>query len=270
MASEISATVALTLLRFIVAECRGFFDSDNVDIAKAVDIGQSVEESIVYLQELGLNPSADRLHCLNDEFQQNCLRKFHYERVLDGSDSNRRIAADCCDIHFAPEVGDGSELAEQIHEVECGFVPFSANKLVQHAEQLIKSIEDPTKGADDRGSVPTSESKVPAFAHLLGVYSKGVSDERFQEVRDILDNHNLTVSQKLTAIHQRLPIPPTASANDLAEMLGKSKQAVAQSSWWKSIRSGSNEELIERRHYVHRNRGKLAQDHELHKDGPDD
>jgi hypothetical protein len=88
----------------------------------------------------------------------------------------------------------------------------------------------------------------------LRVFTNGVADDRIQKASGILADENLTVNDKLTRIDALMPFPPTASAEQLGEMLGKSKQAVLKTDWWVQNRKGEKENEIGRRRAGHKKR----------------
>jgi hypothetical protein len=53
-----------------------------------------------------------------------------------------------------------------------------------------------------------------------------------------------------------IAIPPTASAEQLGEMLGVTKQAVLKTPWWIQNRKGEKETEVGRRREWHRKRAK--------------
>lgn len=82
---------------------------------------------------------------------------------------------------------------------------------------------------------------------VVRVYTNGVSDERIKQVYMIANNTNLTVNEKLYEIDKILPLPPTASARQLGEMLHVSGAAVQQTRWWVDNRKGKKKCEIEQR-----------------------
>lgn len=94
-----------------------------------------------------------------------------------------------------------------------------------------------------------------SMARFLAVLTNGAADDRIQGAVDVLESRNLGVNEKLTGIAKMIPIPPTASARQLADMLGVSATAVKNSAWWKDNRRGQREDLIGKRHEYHRRRG---------------
>ena len=71
--------------------------------------------------------------------------------------------------------------------------------------------------------------------------------------RTLLDGRPGIVSanDKLTMIDTLIKFPPTASGQDLADMLGVSKTAVINSPWWGENRRGEKQDEIGRRRAQH-------------------
>ncbi|MFQ3650700.1 MAG: hypothetical protein SNJ75_10225 [Gemmataceae bacterium] len=86
-----------------------------------------------------------------------------------------------------------------------------------------------------------------ALAALLRVYTNGVADERLRQAAQVLADDTVTAHEKLTKIDGLMPLPPTASAEQLGAMLGVSKQAVMKTLWWCKNRRGMTDEEIDRR-----------------------
>jgi hypothetical protein len=108
-------------------------------------------------------------------------------------------------------------------------------------------IAEPTATA-----TPKDESSLA----LLRLFTNGVVDDRISKAKLVLADDKLTVNEKLTKIDALIPLPATASAEQLGEMLGKSKQAVLKSEWWKQNRQGEKENEIGRRRTGHKARAK--------------
>ena len=105
-------------------------------------------------------------------------------------------------------------------------------------------------------ALPPSENKErPAVLALLRVFTNGVADERFQRAAQILADDTLTANDKLTRIDELIRFPPTASAEQLGEMLGVSKQAILKTAWWCKNRQGMTDVEIERRRSRMKERG---------------
>lgn len=97
-----------------------------------------------------------------------------------------------------------------------------------------------------------------SLLNLLGIYTNGVTDDRIKQAKAALQTPNLTAHDKLMAIHQALPIPPTASARQLGKVLDVTASAVKKTNWWKSNRNGKRSEAVDER------RERMAQRGEAH------
>jgi hypothetical protein len=86
-----------------------------------------------------------------------------------------------------------------------------------------------------------------------------VSDERLKKAAQLLADAQLTANEKLTKIDALIPLPATASAEQLGEMLGVTKQAVLKTDWWVENRKGEKESEIGRRREGHRQRARRYQ-----------
>jgi hypothetical protein len=91
---------------------------------------------------------------------------------------------------------------------------------------------------------------------LLRVYTNGVSEDRIEKATRLLSDGHLTVNEKLTKIDALIRIPATASAEQLGQMLGVTKQAVLKTEWWIQNRKGEKVSEIGRRHEGYRKRAK--------------
>ena len=102
----------------------------------------------------------------------------------------------------------------------------------------------------------TTTNEVAAIRLLLGVFTNGLTDARFDEAARVLENKNLSADEKLTKIDNLMPFPPTASAAKLGKLVGTSKQAVMKGDWWDQHRKGEKNSLIGRREKKHVERAK--------------
>ncbi|MDY3561968.1 hypothetical protein R5W23_003399 [Gemmata sp. JC673] len=93
----------------------------------------------------------------------------------------------------------------------------------------------------------------PAGA-LLRIFTNGLSDERIKSALRAFMRANQTANEKLVAIDRILPIPPTASAEQLGELLGVTKQAILKTGWWIEHRKGEKADEIGRRRSAHQKR----------------
>jgi hypothetical protein len=94
-----------------------------------------------------------------------------------------------------------------------------------------------------------------------------MADERIAQATVIVQDGMMTVNEKLTKIDELMPLPATASADQLGGMLGVTKQAVLKSEWWTQNRKGEKADEVGRRRTEHRKRAKL---HEQQPDGDDE
>jgi hypothetical protein len=88
------------------------------------------------------------------------------------------------------------------------------------------------------------------------VFTNGISDERIEKASRVLTDNGLTANAKLTKIDGLIRFPPTASAEQLGEMMGVSKQAVLKADWWVKNRKGEKDNEIGRRRAGHQRRAK--------------
>ncbi|GIW83606.1 MAG: hypothetical protein KatS3mg106_119 [Gemmataceae bacterium] len=91
---------------------------------------------------------------------------------------------------------------------------------------------------------------------LLRLYTNGISDDRIQDAARVLADDNLTVNEKLTRIHELMPIPFNASAEQLGKTLRVSKAAIIKTEWWQQNRKGEKENEIARREEIHYRRSR--------------
>jgi hypothetical protein len=89
---------------------------------------------------------------------------------------------------------------------------------------------------------------------LLSVFTDGMSDDRIARAAGVLTTPNLTVNDKLTQIDRIIPLPATASADQLGSLLRVTRQAVLKSDWWIQYRKGEKASEVGRRREVHRRR----------------
>ena len=82
---------------------------------------------------------------------------------------------------------------------------------------------------------------------LIRLYTNGIADDRIEKATQVLADDQLTVNEKLTRIDTLIAFPTTASAKQLGDMLGTSKQAVLKTEWWVRNRKGEKESEVGRR-----------------------
>jgi hypothetical protein len=91
---------------------------------------------------------------------------------------------------------------------------------------------------------------------LMRVFTNGIVDDRIEKATRLLADDKLTANEKLTKIDALIPFPATASAEQLGELLGVTKQAVLKTEWWMQNRKGEKENEVGRRREGHRKRAK--------------
>jgi hypothetical protein len=91
---------------------------------------------------------------------------------------------------------------------------------------------------------------------LMRVFTNGIADDRIKKATGLLANDQLNANDKLTKIDALIPFPATASAEQLGEMLGVTKQAVLKTDWWIQNRKGEKKSEVGRRREGHRKRAK--------------
>ena len=87
----------------------------------------------------------------------------------------------------------------------------------------------------------------PTMLAILSVYSSGKVEERFSEIREICLSKTMGLNEKLYAIARKVSIPPTATSQQLGDLLRRTRQAVANTEWWKKNRAVRKDELVQRR-----------------------
>ncbi len=130
-----------------------------------------------------------------------------------------------------------------------------------------------TQGGDAAPAEPANDASAPtksklrrelgeagsddqATMRLLSVFTDGVADERLLKAATVLKDKTLTTNEKLAKIDDAIRFPSTASAAQLGELFGVTKQAVMKTDWWTTNRKGERESEIGRRHDKHCERGK--------------
>jgi hypothetical protein len=140
-----------------------------------------------------------------------------------------------------------------------------ARKLIRWAEKAASKAQDGLTEADKpkRSSSPTDGQS--AVQKLLRVFTDGAADNRIIRAASILESPTLTTDEKLARIDRLFPFPATASAKQLGELLGVTKQAVLKTNWWIENRKGERQNEIGRRRAEYEKRAKECND----LDGPD-
>ena len=102
---------------------------------------------------------------------------------------------------------------------------------------------------------PAKPTDHPSIA-LLSVFTNSISDDRIKQASRLLADDTLTANEKLTKIDALIRFPATASAEQLGEMLGVTKQAVLKTGWWIQNRKGEKDNEVGRRRAGHQKRAK--------------
>jgi hypothetical protein len=97
-------------------------------------------------------------------------------------------------------------------------------------------------------------SMADASFALIRIYTDGIADDRIQTATQVLADDKLTAHEKLTEIDALMPLPATASAEQLGKMLGVTKQAVLKTQWWEEHRKDEKQKVIAQRRELHRQR----------------
>lgn len=133
-------------------------------------------------------------------------------------------------------------------------------RLLKRAKSEVDKLGTAESGCNPAPSDSPAEHGAPttpnATFRLLSVFTNGVADDRIAAAAVVLNNDTLTVNEKLTKIDALIRIPGKASAEQLGEMFGKTKQAVLKSEWWKQNRQGEKENEIGQRRDSLKKRGK--------------
>jgi len=125
-----------------------------------------------------------------------------------------------------------------------------------HAEDVEKpDTPAPPTVVQAEATPAASPGNNPSLA-LMRVFTNGIADDRIGKATRLLTDNKLTANEKLTKIDALIPFPATASAEQLGEMLGVTKQAVLKTSWWIRNRKGEKENEVGRRREGHRKRAK--------------
>lgn len=122
---------------------------------------------------------------------------------------------------------------------------------VERVALLLSTGTAPPSTQTVKPSDPESDSLA-----VLRVYTNGAADERIEKITKLVANTSLTVEEKLSKMDALIPIPHTASAEQLGEMLTPkvSKQAVMKSDWWQTNRKGEKALEVGRRRAGHQAR----------------
>ena len=105
----------------------------------------------------------------------------------------------------------------------------------------------------------TNSGEALAIAEGLIHQPKDRPAELILKAAELVADDSLKADDKLTKIDALLPFPATASAEQLGELLGVSKQAILKTRWWADHRKGEKQDEIGRRAMAHRKRAEGQQ-----------
>jgi hypothetical protein len=142
----------------------------------------------------------------------------------------------------------------------CGLEEANALALHEAADVLEAHLQQPGKPNKPAPAVVQAKAAAApgsnAWLALTRVFTNGLSDDRIEKAAQLLADDKLTVNEKLTKIDALIPLPATASAEQLADMLGVTKQAVLKTAWWVQNRKGERESEVGRRRECHHKRAR--------------
>jgi hypothetical protein len=170
-----------------------------------------------------------------------CRQQLHEFGIIDIPQS-----LDCSDEDVDPDTLEYCQRVERL-------LSWATGRCRAQFSQPPPPTPAPTVGQTPAERTPETPTDYPAIA-LLSVFTNGVSDDRIKRASQVLADDTLTANEKLTKIDALMPFPPTASAEKLGELLGKSKQAVLKTDWWIQKRKGEKDDEIGRRRAGHQQR----------------
>jgi hypothetical protein len=138
-------------------------------------------------------------------------------------------------------------------------------KLIRDFNRALQAqgeADEPEKQSDPAPAVVQAEAPLAAAPGsnsslaLMRVFTNEIADDRIVKAIRLLADDKLTANEKLTKIDALIPFPATASAEQLGEMLGVTKQAVLKTGWWIENRKGEKENEVGRRREGLRKRAK--------------
>lgn len=127
-----------------------------------------------------------------------------------------------------------------------------------HSRETIERLTPPEllallRNAPQVGPPEVPSAELPIMAKVAAVYAGRAAADRFSAAVAAVQAAG-TVDERLTALDRAVPIPPTASAKTLADVLGCSSAAVKQTRWWREHRQGREGERQAWRFENHRQR----------------
>ena len=152
----------------------------------------------------------------------------------------------------------GDELPDDLRKMEVEivdeyeFVAQGIHKVAEYLQTVVALIRSRTNTVGD--------TKTDALYEVFSIYTDGSSDDRFKEMARIVSNDDLTLDEKLWAIHKLIPIPSSVSAEKLGKAFGVTKAAIQKTSWYLECRKGEQTKEFSRRRGNHVERGKERKD----------
>ena len=152
----------------------------------------------------------------------------------------------------------GDELPDDLRKMEVEivdeyeFVAQGIHKVAEYLQTVVALIRSRPNTVGD--------TKTDALYEVFSIYTDGSSDDRFKEMARIVSNDDLTLDEKLWAIHKLIPIPSSVSAEKLGKAFGVTKAAIQKTSWYLECRKGEQTKEFSRRRGNHVERGKERKD----------
>ena len=158
----------------------------------------------------------------------------------------------------------GDELPHDLRKIEAEIVKEYMNvadefelvsKYLSNVSTEVRRKSMPTPVAATKKQKRSTDTKTDALYEVFSIYTDGSSDDRFKEMARIVSNDDLTLDEKLWAIHKLIPIPSSMSAEKLGRAFGVTKAAIQKTSWYKECRKGEQTKEVSRRWENHVKRG---------------
>lgn len=239
-------------------------------LVQFVEAAERAEQAIQAWARGQYDTNAERSELYTTTFWQlACLRRAHEVQPREAWPTfaleQRKLLAEAANIFLACVWGTP--------EAKAGLEPADANKAFEDFTQAIRqlrAIANPTNHGSTESvhmlgmladteqgpEKPSDPAPGNASLALMRVFTNGIADDRIEKATWLLADDNLTANEKLAKIDALIPFPATASAEQLGEMLGVTKQAVLKTDWWKQNRKGEKESEVGRRREEHRRRAK--------------
>ncbi len=156
-------------------------------------------------------------------------------------------------LHVAQSLSQDEGVRSDFDEAHMELMPIACELMDWTKEPQSNENTTQMQHANSPSSVDGPKQK------LIAVLTEGVADERINKAARVLANSHLSANDKLERIDSLTPLPPTSSSAELGAMLGITKQAIQKTDWWQNNRAGLQDDLVNRRHSVHRQRSAQAE-----------